>query len=333
MLLLFIVGGCNSSEEQQHQRDKGSQPATEKDTSQLSVLNRKIVQDPQDPAPYLERASFYEERGKYEQAVNDVERALSLDSSQADFHFRLGKLYYKQQRFEKAEKTLKKCLSLNEDHARALTYLGQIQLVLRQYKHALEYVNKALRADQYLAQPYYLKGFIYKELGDTSRAVSSFQTAVERDPEYYEAYVLLGLIHARQGDDLAIEYYNTASRLRPEKIEPLYNKAKFCQDHGLYNRALRTYDELLEVDSTHINALYNMGYINLEYLKNYEGAVPYFTRATEMEPRYYQAYYNRGLCYEKMGDLKAARSDYQKALDLKGDFDLAARGMNRVEGK
>ena len=44
-----------------------------------------------------------------------------------------------------------------------------------------------------------------------------------------------------------------------------------------------------------------------------------FTRAIELDPEYYFAYYNRALVYYRLGDLERSLGDYSKAIDLQGD--------------
>ena len=66
------------------------------------------------------------------------------------------------------------------------------------------------------------------------------------------------------------------------------------------------------------------------YLKLYREATRYFTDAVEVDPQYYQAYYNRGYSFELMGDVGNAKKDYQYALSIQPDYTMAAKGLSRV---
>jgi Tfp pilus assembly protein PilF len=66
------------------------------------------------------------------------------------------------------------------------------------------------------------------------------------------------------------------------------------------------------------------------YLQLYRDATHHFTDAIEVDPSYFQAYYNRGYCFELMGDINNAAKDYRKALEIQPDYDLAANGLSRV---
>ncbi len=342
-VLLFLVATSCESPSKRNPSEKGTAAVDKaadkgpdsgsisKPDSTLEALGEAIVQRPNDPAPYLERAEFYRKRGRFKEAIDDMKKAVAIDSNRAAFHYKLGLNYYDDKQFGKARQHFAKCTELDDAHARAYAKLGEIDFLFRHYQHSMDNVNKALKHDKHLAEPYYLKGMIYKENGDTSRALSSFQTAVEMDPDYYEAYIYLGMLSGAKGNDLAIEYYNTASRIRPESVEPLYNKGLFCQEQGMYNKAIEAYTEVLDIESGHPNALFNLGYINLQHLKDRASAVDYFTKALRYQPGYYKAWYNRGLAYEKLGKLDSARADYKKTLSIKGDYGLAAKGLSRVK--
>ena len=77
-------------------------------------------------------------------------------------------------------------------------------------------------------------------------------------------------------------------------------------------------------------AHYNIGYIYLVYLKNYKKAVTNFSNAITCDPKYAEAYYNRGFSYELMKDFKNAKADYKNALDLKTNYQKAIDGLNRI---
>jgi tetratricopeptide (TPR) repeat protein len=63
---------------------------------------------------------------------------------------------------------------------------------------------------------------------------------------------------------------------------------------------------------------------------SYEKAIDEFNLSLRYYPYYHQAYCNIGLCYENLGDYKAAEESYRKALDIDPQFEPAAKGLSRV---
>ena len=56
--------------------------------------------------------------------------------------------------------------------------------------------------------------------------------------------------------------------------------------------------------------------------KDYYGAIADYTKAIELDPNYRNAYTNRGINKENLGDLNGACADWKKAARL-GDADAA----------
>ena len=52
---------------------------------------------------------------------------------------------------------------------------------------------------------------------------------------------------------------------------------------------------------------------------NRDAALEEFTKAVEIDPGYYYAYYNRALVYHQIGDLESSLADYNKAIELQPD--------------
>ncbi len=74
-----------------------------------------------------------------------------------------------------------------------------------------------------------------------------------------------------------------------------------------------------------------MDIINLVYLKDFEAAVKFFSKSISLDPKYTDAYFNRGYSYELMGDFINARKDYQKALELFPNYERSIKGLNRLD--
>ena len=78
----------------------------------------------------------------------------------------------------------------------------------------------------------------------------------------------------------------------------------------------------------------SLGYIRLE-LRDFEGAIYYYSTALSYNPSDQEARINRGLAYEKLGMYKEALADYQFVLSLPEDYNIPgvhATAEERVRG-
>jgi len=55
----------------------------------------------------------------------------------------------------------------------------------------------------------------------------------------------------------------------------------------------------------------------------YEEAIVELSKAIELDPEYADAYYNRGLAYNRSGEVAKAISDYEKCIELSDDPEVA----------
>jgi tetratricopeptide (TPR) repeat protein len=333
-LVIATLSACEETPVASNIENNQSATIGQADTM-LAFLNDQIIQSPSDPDVFLERGRYHWSKGNDFNALNDLDAALTVDSTRADIYLERAELYYKSKNFEAALDDYKKCVDLDATNTLGLIRLATMNIHFRNYEKAIQQLNQSLQQDDKLSEAYYLKGRIYKEIGDTSLSASSYQTAIEVDPNYYESYVEVALLYAKAKSDLAIEYNTTAIEIRPKSIEARYNLAIYLQETGFkdytrYEKALHQYTKILEIDPNNASASFNTGFVYLEYLQDYDAGIKAFTDAISLLPNYTQAYYNRGLCYESLGNKNEALMNYNTALTITPTFTSAAIAKGRV---
>jgi len=318
---LFI--SCGEKKNQQINSPASNSPA--------DALTEQIAKDSANPNLYFQRAKWYLSTKKIKAAENDIVKAISMDSSRADYYLLMADISFSGFHIVEAENAFKKSISLDPNNIEAYLKLAELNLYTKKYEESIRYANEALRIDKHRSKAYFIKGFVYKETKDTARAISSFQTSVEQDPDYYDAIIQLANLYATHNDPIALQYYNNALKLQPHSVEALYDRGLFYQNTGSIEKARNDYNELLKVDPTYGFAYFNLGYITMKYEKDYAKAVTYFTSALTHEKHYVEAYYNRGVCYEKLGDIQKAKADYNEALTIYPTYDLAKKALKGLK--
>ncbi len=297
----------------------------------LLDLNSKIEKNPQNADLYNERAKYYFEAKDAASALKDIQMAIVLDSTKANYFLTLSDVCFVMGSSGDAKTALGKCILLDSKNIEALLKLSELYLYVKQFKTSIDFTDKVLKVDINNAKAYFRKGMNFKELGDTAKAISSFETTVEQDPDYYDAFMQLGIIAAIKHNALAVEYFKSAILLNSKSIEAYYSLGMFYKDRGELNRAIETYTTILQIDPTNKNANYNLGYIHFEYLKLYNEALEYFSKSFDADKKYYTAVYMRGLCYETLGNVKAAKADYTNSLEINYGYVKAIEGIKRLE--
>lgn len=300
---------------------------------ELKALNQRILDNPNDAALYNERARMYLKLKLLEDAIYDAKRSIRIDSTKVEFYLTEADIYFAANETRNAKVVLEKVVKKFPTNTEGLLKLAELFFIVKQYDNAFAKINEALKIDQNLSKGYYLKGDIYKEVGDTAKAISSYETAVEQDNQNFGAFFSLGLIYSAKQSPLAFEYYDNALRIKPNNIEALYAKAKLLQDLSKYDESTSLYKTLLKVDSLHAFSLYNLGAIDLEVNKNAKNALAYFSKAINADPKYAEAYFARGVCYQELKDINNAKADYQMCLQLKPNYEPAVEALNSLGAK
>ena len=314
----FLIISCQQSK---NKAEKKQTQEVKKD--ELALLNDEIVADTENAALYFRRSQIFMQKNNIKQAFDDINKAVTIDSTKMDYVLALADICFKGLQIQKSIDTYKKAISINPKSTEAHMKLSELYLYLKAYPSCLSEANEALKIDKNIAKAYFLKGFAYKETGDTSKAISSFQTAVEIKSEYYDAYIQLGNIEAARKHKIALQYYNNALRLQPNSTEALYNRGLLFQNMGELDRAVIDYTFILKIDNRYADAHYNLGYIDLAYMKDYKSAITHFTDVIRINSQSAEAYYNRGVAFELSGDNTSAEKDYRQALSIVPTFKLA----------
>lgn len=298
---------------------------------QIQELTRKIEVEPENDALYHQRARFYMSRNDFDKALKDIHKAISLDNKISTYYVTLSDIYLFTGRPDNCKESLTKAITTNTSDGEARLKLAKLYLIMKDYPACFSEVKQLLEIDPGNSGAYFTRAIALLEKGDTIPAVADLKKAVENNQEYYEAYVQLGELYAVKKDGLAELYLKNALNLRPQSREAMYMLGLFYQETGRYEQAIVVYQNLTKVDTSFREAPYNIGYINLVYLKNFDKAVFYFSEALKRDPAYFKAIYNRGYAYELSGNYPKAREDYQKTLKIEINYEKAIEGLNRLD--
>jgi len=326
IIFQFTFFSCNTSTQSNNTQD-----TSKKEHNSIDELSKLISSNPNNADLYNQRAMLYIAINNIDSAFRDINQALTLDSNKADFYVTLSDIYMASGMVQNTLAALEKSLLKEPTNNNALLKKAELHLYFNQFGETLNLTEEAIKIHKINPKAYFIRGMTFKMRGDTANAVKNLQMCVDQDQDYYHAFIQLGLLYAARSNPLAIDYYNNALNINPQSIEALYNLGYFYQEHDMLNEALNTYTSILTIDSTFKHAHYNMGYIHMVYLEIYREAIKYFNKAIANDPNFVEAYYNRGYCFELLGDINNARVDYNKALTIRVNYELAIEGLNRID--
>ncbi|MBF8269948.1 MAG: TPR domain protein [Gammaproteobacteria bacterium] len=120
------------------------------------------------------------------------------------------------------------------------------------------------------------------------------------------------------------------SLLSKDKAATLINRGIIYVALEEYDLAIKDYDKAYRINPNIAEIHVNRG--NMLFMSRiFDQAVTEYTRAIDLDfSKQYIAHYNRGLAYEKMGQLDKAEADYRRALELMPKWNRAQSKLNRI---
>jgi len=161
---------------------------------------------------YVSEGIEYHDAGKYDQAIEAYQKALSLDENSALAHYEIAMTYMYAKEYEKSLQHSAKVLDLNDQYLLpAYVIKGNCLDALGESKKAIRTYNKGLKkiGENYLL--YYNLGLTYYNQEEKENAKEAVLNAINQNPKHASSHLLLGYIMNDQGNKvqslLSLHYF------------------------------------------------------------------------------------------------------------------------------
>jgi len=296
----------------------------------IAQLDQVILENPNDATAYYDRAKIYYENEGYQEAIDDLQKALRIDTSKIEYHHLLADSYLDYFQSKNAVATLNHAIRKFPESVTTQLKLSEFYLILKQYENSISSAGQILAKDGQNGEAYFMMGLNYRAMKDTLKAINSFQAAVENDPEIIDAWLILGNLYEEKNDPLALEFYNGALIAKPDDVNAMHSKAFYLQNHGGIAEALSLYKKIMLLDRNNMNAPLNAGILYMEQ-DSIEAAYEHFNILCNNIPENAVGYYYRGLSQERAGKTKLAKADFETALRFNPEYEKALQALNNLE--
>ena len=270
------------------------------DKEKLEVLDFKIEKNPRDAALLAERSAVLLNLGRTNEAVNDIEKAVSINPDKLDYRLQQADVYFAGGNVEKSYSALSEAERLAPDSKEVQLKMGEVTFYSRDYDRSLTCLSKVTEQEPDNRTALFMKGFIYKEKGDTASAVLLLRKVCDLYPDYEPAFEELGVLYSLRNIPLAKEYLSTALELEPNNTNALYALAMYYQQNKEMDAAEELYHRILEINENSADSWHNLGYIELTHYHDYGRAIEYFERALKADPQMEEAQINLAVAKEAM---------------------------------
>jgi tetratricopeptide (TPR) repeat protein len=181
------------------------------------------------PQAYSNRCLAYLQLQNYPAAIEDCQRAISLNPENTEAYLNLGLAYYRQQDYRAAIEPYRHIIGQNSADWRAYYNLGLVYQALENYHDAIANYNLALKinsdAPQQQGQIYRDRGLSYLLSQSLELAIADFTQSIDLDKQNELAYYNRACAyHQQQNWVAAIADFTQVIKLNPTMAQVYVNR-------------------------------------------------------------------------------------------------------------
>lgn len=264
---------------------------------------------------FLDRGGYYLKRSDFDPALVAYTRAIQRSPDRAGLYVSRAVVSMNLLDVENALADVEWALTLDSNHYLAWTLRGELLALDQKRKQALMCFNRAIELRPNWPTVYVDRGQLYEEMGDTDRALRDLNHAVEIGRGSPVAHLIRSMLRYKTGDlrgsredaEQILRYAPEYMLVFPEVF--LINLAGYLDWCMAYyslaiERMPRAYQAYQgRADAARVN-------------RRPAWAVEDYTRAIWLAPRQAELYLNRGHAYRMLAMPEQAAADFRQALRL-----------------
>jgi tetratricopeptide (TPR) repeat protein len=167
----------------------------------FSLWDYIVKKEPESaPMGYNGRGLAYGNKGLYNEAIEDFNKAISLNPSYMEAYNNRAAVFEKTGQVDKAIADYQKAIALYPRRYEAYFNLGLIYGKAGFSVAAMRYFSEAIAANPQFAEAYKNRGILHAESGKDALALDDFNNALDLDPNAGVVYVHRGNLYLRTGN-------------------------------------------------------------------------------------------------------------------------------------
>jgi tetratricopeptide (TPR) repeat protein len=278
--------------------------------------------EPKTAAEFNQRGDYHYENARYNYALEDYNRALTLDAKSATAMSNRGWVYHQKKDPTTALAEFNAALAIEPGLMHALWGRGTLHREAGKLEESLEDFTNAIRSakdDKDFAELHNERGNTYYAQEKYDLALADYDRAIEKNPKHAWA-------HANRGDalgqmkryDEAFKSLDAAIALTPRTADGFWNIAGnlwFARER--YDYAVNMYANAIQINPGEQMYYRNRGGAE-RLLERWQDAVNSLTKAVELDPQDADSWNELGLTWFDCGRYDQAIAPFSKAIEIDG---------------
>ncbi|KXX67704.1 tetratricopeptide repeat protein [Flammeovirga sp. SJP92] len=316
-VLLICLLGCQKKQNTLEGLVDASAHEDEFYEKQISFLDEIISQKSDDASLYAKRGGVKVRKKDYTGALEDLEQAIKLDSTQGMYYFGVASSHYFLGNMEESISNGKKAIALGYRHPQLKTFIGSSYTALNQFDSAIYFLENSLKEIPQNSKTYRALGKTYARMENSELSIINYQTAIDLDPLDSIAYA--GIIEENillNDLDKAVLIFQEAKKMSLTSPDMEYSYGMILSEQDQYDSAILVFEEVLKENPAHWKSSRQLGKLFRRRKQPLE-ANKIFLEALKHTPETKELWYELGLTNQYvLRNYAEARKNYEKALEI-----------------
>lgn len=193
----------------------------------IAVATKAIKANPRNASEYVNRANALDDKGAFEEAINDYDKAIELDPKDVLAYLNRGLAYYAHGNLNQAITDYTKVIALEPDNGIAYQNRANAYDDSGNFAQAIKDYNKSIELNPDSVLAYLNRGIAYYKKSDFVRALGDLTKTIELSPNYATAYKSRAMLYEKMGEKAKSEAdYKRFEELTESSAESSGNAGK-----------------------------------------------------------------------------------------------------------
>jgi tetratricopeptide (TPR) repeat protein len=267
-----------------------------------------------DAEEWFDRGNSFFEEGRFEEAIESYDRAISFQPDDHEAWSNRGVALYSLGRYEEAIESYDRAIFFKHDFHSAWCNKGVSLGNLGRYEEAIKSSDRAISFQPDDHEAWSNRGLALDNLGCYEEAIRSYDHAVYIKPDYYETWYNRGnSLRNLSRYEESIKSYERAISFKHDFHEVWYNRGNSLRNLGRYEESIKSYDRAISFKHDDHESWCNRG-SSLLNLSRYEESIKSYDRSISFKHDFHGAWFNRGVSLSNLGRYEEAIENYQQGL-------------------
>jgi tetratricopeptide (TPR) repeat protein/V8-like Glu-specific endopeptidase len=281
----------------------------------LVLLNRVIASRPQAAAYYM-RANINMSLGDTSRVIDDLNRAIELDSRNASAYMLRGNMLYANKDWAGAIADFDRVIQLEPKYIQAYTLKAVTQWVINDLTGVLNTYNALIKVDPQNVGAYQMRVAVKNQLNDRAGAIADLSQIIRISPKNIEAYMTrASFLYWSKDFQGAIADYSKVISLNPNSLAAYEARIGIYMEQGNMSAALADCQAMLKINPRSQNA-YDKQIEIYGKQNNDRGIIAALTGLIGIDPNQAYNYGRRGEVHQRLKNKAQALADYRRAAQL-----------------